>query len=56
MPVVTHTNARYAHSAGQDCESRALAGRADGREDIVIEYLDQATAYAVPTWCSTSLR
>jgi hypothetical protein len=55
MPVVTHANARYAHSTGQDREGRARAGRADAREDIAIEYLDQATAYVVPTWCSASM-
>jgi hypothetical protein len=26
----------------------------DGRESIVIEYLDRSTAFAVPTWCSSS--
>jgi hypothetical protein len=27
----------------------------DDREGIVVEYLDRSTAYAVPTWCSSSL-
>jgi len=57
MAAITPANAR---AAGPDahCEGRQdlrLAGCANVEGDIVIEYLDHSMAYAVPTWCSTSL-
>jgi hypothetical protein len=54
MAVFTHADARPAET---DVSSPSYEGFSRGHAEgaIVIEYLDHSMAYAVPTWCSTSL-
>lgn len=54
MAVLTHANAKPATAVVSNRRYQGFS-RAHAEGDIVIEYLDHSMAYAVPTWCSTSL-
>jgi len=54
MAVITLADARPADKDVSSPRYRGFSrGQAEG--NIVIEYLDHSMAYAVPTWCTTSL-